>query len=145
MCYELSSILFSRSHVTPRGKESRTITVAGCSTSHFPVTTNPIRLAYQPPANSTFLSEQTSHQQPVRTSQQYYSLRTNQHQPSATGQPNKLGCRGQPPAPSAPAVRVSRRCMGRSIASRLTCAGARARSRGQPAARVGEKNIRSAL
>lgn len=39
MCYELSSILFSRSHVTPRGKESRTITVAGCSTSHFPVTT----------------------------------------------------------------------------------------------------------
>jgi hypothetical protein len=25
----------------------------------------PVRLAYQPPANSTFLSEQTSHQQPA--------------------------------------------------------------------------------
>jgi hypothetical protein len=25
----------------------------------------PIRLAYQPPANSTFISEQTSHQQPA--------------------------------------------------------------------------------
>jgi hypothetical protein len=50
----------------------------------------PVRLAYQPPANSTFLSEQTSHQQPVRTSQQYSSLRTNQHQPSATSQPNRL-------------------------------------------------------
>jgi hypothetical protein len=50
----------------------------------------PVRLAYQPPANSTFLSEQTSHQQPARTSQQYSSLRTNQHQPSATSQPNRL-------------------------------------------------------
>jgi hypothetical protein len=28
--------------------------------------------------------------QPPATSQQYYSLRTNQHQPSATSQPNKL-------------------------------------------------------
>jgi hypothetical protein len=45
-----------------------------------------VRLAYQPPANSTFLSEQTSHQQPARTSQQYSSLRTNQHHPSATSQ-----------------------------------------------------------
>jgi hypothetical protein len=50
----------------------------------------PVCLAYQPPANSTFLSEQTSHQQPARTSQQYSSLRTNQHQPSATSQPNRL-------------------------------------------------------
>jgi hypothetical protein len=50
----------------------------------------PVRLAYQPPANSTFLSEQTSHQQTARTSQQYSSLRTNQHQPSATSQPNRL-------------------------------------------------------
>jgi hypothetical protein len=49
----------------------------------------PVRLAYQPPANSTFLSEQTSHQQPARTSQQYSSLRINQHQPSAISQ-NKL-------------------------------------------------------
>jgi hypothetical protein len=47
-------------------------------------------ISHQPPANSTFLSEQTSHQQPARTSQQYSSLRTNQHQPSATSQPNRL-------------------------------------------------------
>jgi hypothetical protein len=60
-------------------------------TAHTTVKKNlrPVRLAYQPPANSTFLSEQTSHQQPVRTSQQYSSLRTNQHQPSATSQPNR--------------------------------------------------------
>jgi hypothetical protein len=38
----------------------------------------PVRLAYQPPANGTFLSQQTS--------QQYFPLRTNQHQPSATSQ-----------------------------------------------------------
>jgi hypothetical protein len=49
-----------------------------------------LRLAYQPPASSTFLSERTSHQQPAATSQQYYSLRTNQHQPSASSQPNRL-------------------------------------------------------
>jgi hypothetical protein len=49
-----------------------------------------VRLAYQPPANSTFLSEQTSQQQPARTSQQYSSLTTNQHQPSAISQPNRL-------------------------------------------------------
>jgi hypothetical protein len=45
----------------------------------------PVRLAYQPPVISTFLSQQTSHQQPT-TSQYYFSLRTNQHQPSATKQ-----------------------------------------------------------
>jgi hypothetical protein len=28
--------------------------------------------------------------QPLATSQQYFSLRTNQHQPSATSQPNRL-------------------------------------------------------
>jgi hypothetical protein len=27
----------------------------------------PVRLAYQPPANNTFLSEQTSHQQPTNS------------------------------------------------------------------------------
>jgi hypothetical protein len=27
----------------------------------------PVRLAYQPPANSTFLSEQISHQQPTNS------------------------------------------------------------------------------
>jgi hypothetical protein len=36
----------------------------------------PVRLAYQPPANSTFLSQQTS--------QQYSSLRTNQQPASST-------------------------------------------------------------
>jgi hypothetical protein len=55
-----------------------------------PLDKHPVRLAYQPPANSTLLSEQTRHQQPARTSQQYSSLRTNQHQPSATSQPNRL-------------------------------------------------------
>jgi hypothetical protein len=35
---------------------------------------DPVRLAYQPPDSSTFLSQQTS--------QQYFSLRTNQHQPN---------------------------------------------------------------
>jgi hypothetical protein len=43
----------------------------------------PVRSAYQPPASSTFLSERISHQQPAATSQQYSSLRTNQHQPPA--------------------------------------------------------------
>jgi hypothetical protein len=40
----------------------------------------------QPPASSTFLRTN----QPPATSQQYFSLRTNQHQPSATSQPNRL-------------------------------------------------------
>jgi hypothetical protein len=53
------------------------------------ISLQPVRLAYQPPASSTFLSQQTSHQQPA-TSQQYFSLRTNQHQPSATNQTNRL-------------------------------------------------------
>jgi hypothetical protein len=44
----------------------------------------PVRLTYQPPASSTFLSEQTS--------QQYFSLRTNQHQSSATSQTNRMLC-----------------------------------------------------
>jgi hypothetical protein len=39
-------------------------------------------MAYQPPVSSTFLSPATS--------QQYFSLRTNQHQPSATSQTNRL-------------------------------------------------------
>jgi hypothetical protein len=42
---------------------------------------HPVRLAYQPPTNSTFLSEETS--------QQYVSLKTNQHRPSVTSQTNK--------------------------------------------------------
>jgi hypothetical protein len=41
----------------------------------------PVRLAYQPPASSTFLSEQTSHQQPVSST--FLSEQTStSHQPN---------------------------------------------------------------
>jgi hypothetical protein len=46
------------------------------------VTMRPVRLAYQPPANSTFLSEQTSHQQPASST--FLSEQTStSHQPPA--------------------------------------------------------------
>jgi hypothetical protein len=45
----------------------------------------PVRLTYQPPLNSTFVSEQTNHHQPTST-----SLRTNQHQPNEQGANNKV-------------------------------------------------------
>jgi hypothetical protein len=61
----------------------------------------PVRLAYQPPANSTFLSQQTS--------QQYSSLRTNQHQPSATSQPKML---------SIPLAQQLPNCMPRPVGAR---------------------------
>jgi hypothetical protein len=50
----------------------------------------PARLTYQPPANSTFLSQQTSHQ--------YFSLRTNQHQPNeqAHSVHPTMPCNGRP-------------------------------------------------
>jgi hypothetical protein len=42
----------------------------------------PVRFAYQPPANSTFLSEQTSHQQPASST--FLSEQTStSHQPPA--------------------------------------------------------------
>jgi hypothetical protein len=42
----------------------------------------PVRLAYQPPASSTFLSEQTSHQQPASST--FLSKQTStSHQPPA--------------------------------------------------------------
>jgi hypothetical protein len=42
----------------------------------------PVRLAYQPPANSTFLSEQTSHQQPASST--FFSEQISiSHQPQA--------------------------------------------------------------
>jgi hypothetical protein len=50
------------------GKELKACSLFAWLISHQPVTTN------QPPA----------------TSQQYFSLRTNQHQPSATSQTNRL-------------------------------------------------------
>jgi hypothetical protein len=43
---------------------------------------HPISLAYQPPANSTFLSEQISHQQPVNNTFLSEQTSTN-HQPPA--------------------------------------------------------------
>jgi hypothetical protein len=47
----------------------------------------PVRLAYQPPANSTFLSEQTSHQQPASST--FLSEQTStSHQPPA----KRTGC-----------------------------------------------------
>jgi hypothetical protein len=46
------------------------------------VSYQPVRLAYQPPANSTFLSQQISHQQPASST--FLSEQTNtSHQPPA--------------------------------------------------------------
>jgi hypothetical protein len=42
----------------------------------------PVRLAYQPPANRTFLSEQTSHQQPASSTFLSEQISTS-HQPPA--------------------------------------------------------------
>jgi hypothetical protein len=47
----------------------------------------PVRLAYQPPASSTFLSEQTSHQQPASSTFFSEQISTS-HQPPA----NRTGC-----------------------------------------------------
>jgi hypothetical protein len=41
----------------------------------------PVRLAYQPPASSTFLSEQTSHQQPASSTFLSEQISTS-HQPN---------------------------------------------------------------
>jgi hypothetical protein len=54
----------------------------------------PVRLAYQPPANSTFLSEQTSHQQPASSTLLSEQTSTNhQHQPTEQAQssPKRIG------------------------------------------------------
>jgi hypothetical protein len=47
----------------------------------------PVRLAYQPPASSTFLSEQTSHQQPASS-----TLLSEQTSTSHQPQTNRTGC-----------------------------------------------------
>jgi hypothetical protein len=47
----------------------------------------PVRLAYQPPANSTFLSEQTSHQQSASSTFLSEQISTS-HQPPA----KRTGC-----------------------------------------------------
>jgi hypothetical protein len=48
---------------------------------------HPVRLAYQPPASSTFLSEQTSHQQPANSTFLSQQISTS-HQPPA----KRTGC-----------------------------------------------------
>jgi hypothetical protein len=48
-----------------------------------------VRLAGFQPVSSAFLSHQFSTSQQPPASQQYFSLTTNQHQPSATSQPNE--------------------------------------------------------
>jgi hypothetical protein len=42
----------------------------------------PVRLAYQPPANSTFLSEQTSYQQPASSTFLSEQISTSHQQPA---------------------------------------------------------------
>jgi hypothetical protein len=42
----------------------------------------PVRLAYQPAANSTFLSEETSHQQPASSTFLSEQISTSQQQPA---------------------------------------------------------------
>jgi hypothetical protein len=48
----------------------------------------PVRLAYQPPASSTFLSQQASHQQPA-SSTLLSEQNSTSHQPPA----NRTGCK----------------------------------------------------
>jgi hypothetical protein len=53
------------------------VNICGESTS-----THPVRLTYQPPANSTFISEQISHQQPASSTSLSEQTSTS-HQPPA--------------------------------------------------------------
>jgi hypothetical protein len=48
---------------------------------------HPVRLAYQPPASSTFLSEQTSHQQPANSTFLSEQTSTSHQQPA-----ERTGC-----------------------------------------------------
>jgi hypothetical protein len=63
----------------------------------------PVRLAYQPPANSTFLSEQISHQQ-----QPTVIFSQNKSAPTISHQPNQQGARLVDPRPSAEVPNVLR-------------------------------------
>jgi hypothetical protein len=70
---------------------------------------SPVRLAYRPPANSTFLSEQTSHQQPASSTFLSEQISVS-HQPPAkrTGRPEKFNSFGSPsshPNPIAAAIK----------------------------------------
>jgi hypothetical protein len=53
----------------------------------------PVRLAYQPPASSTFLSEQTSHQQPANNTFLSEQISTS-HQPNEQAAQVKLNFLG---------------------------------------------------
>jgi hypothetical protein len=54
----------------------------------------PVRLAYQPPASSTFLSEQTSHQQPASST--FLSEQTStSHQPNEEADSDEEYSEGQ--------------------------------------------------
>jgi hypothetical protein len=58
----------------------------------------PVRLAYQPPANSTFLSEQTSHQQPASST--FLSEQTStSHQPNEQVVDCRVGLNAEQPLP----------------------------------------------
>jgi hypothetical protein len=61
---------------------------------------HPVRLAYQPPANSTFLSQQTSHQQPASSTLLSEQTSTS-HQPPAN-RTGSLPVRVQAPEPVLP-------------------------------------------
>jgi hypothetical protein len=64
----------------------------------------PLRSAYQPPASSTFLSEQISHQQPVSSTFLFEQISTS-HQPPAKRTGCGLGRCAPPPLPSTPTRR----------------------------------------
>jgi hypothetical protein len=49
----------------------------------------PVRLAYQPPASSTFLSEQSSHQQPASSTFLSEQISTSHQPPATSHQPNE--------------------------------------------------------
>jgi hypothetical protein len=54
------------------------------------LTLRPVHLAYQPPANSTFLSEQTSHQQPANS-----TFLSEKPAPAISHQPNEQAVEGR--------------------------------------------------
>jgi hypothetical protein len=67
----------------------------------------PVRLAYQPSANSTFLSEQTSHQQPASSTSLSEQTSTS-HQPPA----KRTGWMAPRPRPRQAAEGLRRRGVG---------------------------------
>jgi hypothetical protein len=61
--------------------------MCGCITMHRKIQQGAVRSAYQPPASSTFLSEQISHQQPANNTFLSQQISTS-HQPPA----KRTGC-----------------------------------------------------